>query len=725
MPSFEFEPDVFSDDKLLQSRCELPHRIYTTKVYPISSPNGSSIIVYGHEYGLRVVWSGGKPFQTSSEGSKQSQAQADGVRNDAIMILDSDDEDPPEKSQPGLDDAPRFAEEDESDSTSLHRPIIQYLDLPLGTNVIHLAFPSIQSDTSHVPFANQPPIIPQKLVMAAACSDNTIRIITLPLIPPSPASKEREELRDNVDMANAGHGRWNEQMLTIGGNTGHQDTPSGVAITFTPRRTGLNDDTEVEDGREDEEDVAQSQASLRRSAPRRGSFAEQEWDLLVASISPEMSGLLVVHKIPIINSIIGTSKEFGMAPDQVTPLQRHHLPSPATSISFNPCPSTARRHSHLMVVGSGSAVRIYECISTPSKPQKLAAGRRSSIHNLSTSEQGSWLISLYPGFESSKQSASRGLAVAESSVARRKVIVDAQWVLAGKAILVLLADGEWGVWDIEGASPENDKEGLSGEVGRRLLQGSAKTTWSLTGWLEKPVVKSTAARNLSDVNETETKSNFAPRTPHTRRMGEEMLFSGNSGQGSSHTQGGISVRRNPEMDYNAKVDETVIMWYEGVVAVIPSLWSYWKVQLQRNRHGGSGNLFKPDEEGRIIRLDGIKLYGEKISAIDLFPSRSKMGSMTQSNGGANIRGSAPGFTLPSDVLIAAEHRLIIASTAQPSPKSSLPAPRKEAQPSSDHRLLVAGELDVNGIDRVLANMGNPGPRDSKAAKRKVGFVSPS
>ncbi|KAI9750216.1 MAG: hypothetical protein M4579_006564 [Chaenotheca gracillima] len=702
MPSLEFVPDVLLDEPLVQSRCELPHRVYATKVYPVLAPNGSSVVVYGHEYGLRILWSGGRHF-TSPEPVSAAPAQPNGVGHDEIMIIDSDDEEDPAQGEGLADIEPEFADEEELDQSVPHPPVIQQLDVPLGTAVTRLSFPHIPSDNPKASFANLPRIASQRIIIAVACADNDVRVITVPLIPPAPESTGREGFRRT------------EQIVMVGAHE-HQETPNGVAITFTARDTGLGDDTEVE-GDEDEGSLGSHFGTSRRrslSGARRVGL-EQEWDLLVASISPEISGLLLVSKVPILSTSNKSSKEPGISTDPVSPFQRQILPSPASSISFNPSSYQVRRHSHLLVVGAGSAARIYECLSPQSQPAKLSSGRRSSVYRSSTTDKGSWRLSLYPGFENSKATASKGAP-------HRKIIVAATWILAGKAILALLADGEWGIWDIEGANPASSIEGLGGELGKSALQGGSKTLWSLSGWIEKPTSKSTFTGEPSTKNEKV--SGFAPRTPHTRRMGEDVLFSGNPKDFHGYAQGGITARRIPGVHSNATGDEAVVIWYDGTIAAIPSLISFWKFQLQRSRGAGSGSLFSSHQDGQLTKLEGIQLYGEMISEINLFPTPSKVQARPAPAHSFTSRSNTSKMSFPFDVLIAAEHRLVIASTPKPERKRALAAAEKEHS-GSDEQLMTAGDLDVNGIDRVLATMDDQGPRDPAKAARRVGFVSPS
>jgi hypothetical protein len=150
--------------------------------------------LYGHETGVGILWRGGRPLKKGASSPKQAEkpAKVNGVSNDAIMIIDSDDDEPAKTaaSQP-----PREAEfEDEEEELDPDQPypsIVQQLHLPLSTQVLHIAVPQIPTASSLRTTDTIPPLFSKKMVFTVACADSTIRIITLPLNPPSDAAKEK------------------------------------------------------------------------------------------------------------------------------------------------------------------------------------------------------------------------------------------------------------------------------------------------------------------------------------------------------------------------------------------------------------------------------------------------------------------------------------------------------------------------------------------------------
>ncbi|KAI9810863.1 MAG: hypothetical protein M1832_001102 [Thelocarpon impressellum] len=671
------KPRVFREGKLLQLSYELPHRVHTAKVYPVAAPNGATIIVYGHQNGIRILWRGGRPFKEVEEPPKEVKSRANGAGNDAIMIIDSDDDATPAKAEAAAGEEVRFEEHEEPpDPNAPFPPVLQFLDLPLHTDVLHLAFPKVTGHPSQASLYGTSSMIPQKLVMAVGCSDQTVRVITIPSTPPSPAMKKRGGSSRVEDTSGSGLGQWGEQVLVLGGHVTLQDIPDGVDVTLTPRDALITDEVDTEAEAGDEDRPMSRSRSRGRLSGSRNPADEQEWDLLVAAHSPEVSGMLLVFRVPIVSVNVGASTQYVLSADHTAPLQVQYLSSSASSISFNPSTFPSRRHSHLTVVDT-EGVRVYECLPPATRGSRASSRRRSSFIEMPKPE-GSWLISLYPGFDN---------AASKLGVGRRKRVLDAKWVLGGRGILVLLADGEWGIWDIEGAGPTEG--GLGGEVGKRGLLGAAKTTWSLSGWVGEPQSKK---------GET---TGFAPRTPHTRQREERKLFGGDEPlEASSHGRGGLSVRATRGSKADSSADEAVVLWHEGSIAATPSLRTYWETQLARSKNGGS--LFSADGRDRLMKLEAVKLGGEPICGTDVFPPASwKAGS---------------GVALP-DVLVTAEHRLVVFSTQQEPPQTAAPQTSIAGDETSEQALVVSGDLELNGIERMLAEMD--GKRGQ--ASRKVGF----
>ncbi|KAE9369653.1 hypothetical protein N431DRAFT_345338 [Stipitochalara longipes BDJ] len=593
------QPRISKTSQNTQLSYELPHRIHTARVYPVHSSNGSTIILYGHENGVKLVWKGGRPFKNAQEATAPAQ-KANGTGN-AVISLDSDDEGDSGKA---FEDKPEF--EDEEEELHPSRPylgILQELDLHFGTDVLHLSIlPDLvlKADGSS---ARGLESLKQKIVFTAACADNILRLVTVPLTPPSPKSKARPELRADFTLAIAGKGTWGETVVLL---NGHQKPSDGVSMT-------------LEFANEQKSQAAETQ-------------------IVVASHSREVTGRLLLFKIPL------------KSPRQaVEPFQSVYLASPAKSISFNP--SLYRQlTSHLLIADSIGVCRIYD----------YKASTKVTEDSDSPATDGTWLISLYTGFQSTKNDSQ---PLGTHAGFGRKTIIDAQWVSAGRAVIVLLSDGEWAVWDIEpGAS-----QGVLPKAG---LQGGSRTKYSLTGYIDAvPKSRTSGPPQI-------TSSKFAPMTPGTRKSTEPF----GSRASNVALRGQISVLEVPSSSPTSPSEESVLFWLGETFTIIPNLSKYWAANAGKKSGPGP---FTGTPGTRAIKLDNVELQGERCSAV------------------AQISNSSTG-THP-DVVIVAEHRFVILSTGKPVRQSE---GRIVLVEKSTNGGASGGELDVVGIEQALARMEN-------------------
>lgn len=379
---------------------------------------------------------------------------------------------------------------------------------------------------------------------------------------------------------------------------------------------------------------------------------------MVASHSRELTGSLLLYRVSMSSSNL-----------HVQSFQAILLSSPATSITFNPSLSK-HRSSHLLVADATGVCRIYDFNQLVKNPQV-----EDSSSDSATPEQGTWLLSLYPGFQKSSQETKNSYQGAQS-VFGRKTIIDAKWVVRGEAILVLLGDGEWAVWDIEGAGPGTSQ----GLLGRQGIKGGSRSEFSLTGFIETKT-RTTGPPLI-------TSSKFAPMTPGTRKANEPF--------GKTQTgqlRGQISVVEVPSISPSQPSEESIVFWLGESFNIIPSLSKYWAANARKSATGG--NLFNGSPGGRMIRLEGINLQGERCSGIDQL-------AKTQ---------TSPG--LPSEILILGEHRFTILSAGKKQISHSQPSRRMALVEESSN----SGDLDVVGIDQALARMENSNGFGSKSLRR--------
>jgi hypothetical protein len=554
---------------------------------------------------VKLVWRGGRSFKSSQDSSAPAK-KANGTGN-AVISLDSDDEGDSGKA---FEDKPEFEDEEkELDPSRPYPGILQELDLHFGTDVLHLTVlpdPVLKADG---PSWHGLESLKQKIVFTAACADNSLRFVTVPLVPPSPKSKGRPELRLDFTLAAAGKGTWGETVVLL---NGHQKPSGGVSMT-------LEVVTEKSQG----------------STPA-------ETQIIIASHSREVTGRLLLFRI--------TLKSPRPA---LEPFQSVFLASPAKSISFNP--SLSRQNtSHLLVADTIGVCRIYD----------YKASIKVTEDPDSPATEGTWLLSLYTGFQSTKTD-SQASPLGTHAGFGRKTIIDAQWVSAGRAVIVLLSDGQWAIWDIEGVGPGASQGLLSRHQG---VKGGSRSEYSLTGYIDA------ATKSRTSGPPQITTSKFAPMTPGTRKSTEPF---GSRGSNVA-MRGQISVLEVPASSPTSPSEESVLFWLGETFTIIPNLSKYWAANASKK--SGSG-LFAGAAGVRAIKLDSVELQGERCSAVAQIP---KLSTGTQ-----------------SDIVIVAEHRFVILSTG------------KQARQSEGRMVLVekttnggVGELDVVGIEQALARMEN-------------------
>lgn len=529
------------------------------------------------------------------------------------MIIDSDDD----ASQPGAaeeSDKPEFEEAVSRDSSSFP-DVVQTLDLSLGTAALHIAVLPIAPSTPDAAAATTSPLLKDRMVFAVSCATGEVYLVTLPLTPPSHQLKAKVMLKKDLLATQAGKGTWGETLTCLGGQSRHSD---GLALSLvTPQKPSSS-----EKSRSRDRSTAQHNSSTR---------------VVVASHTREASGTLRLWDVNL------GSKTGNKA--RLDPFQTEYLPTPLTGISFNPSQPT-----QLLAITSPHAVRVYD-YSVPSLPEDISEGPFPT--------QGSWLLSLYPPF-------ARGSVMSTS----RKPIIAADWIAHGRAVLTLLADGQWGIWDIGGAG------GAPGLFAKRSpgLRGAALTAFSATGYLEgtSPLRNPVSHKSPSVPG---SGSDFVPMTPHTRRDALAASMGGGV-ERLAAVKGGIAILRAQPLRATAAptgTDESAVLWIGGadpIVAVIPAVSRFWDAQLRRGS-GGGVNLFSGAQPTRMVRLAdlGAGLLGERCMGAEAVMRGANQ--RRDSDGSAAVD-DAPGSIegLPIDVLIQGESRLIVVRESEESTPSA-------------------------------------------------------
>ncbi|KAI0023407.1 hypothetical protein F4780DRAFT_79639 [Xylariomycetidae sp. FL0641] len=560
-------------------------RIHTVRSYPVLSPQGATILIYGHENGATILWRGGRRFKAAVE-EKGSKNQQNG-KQDAIMILDSDEDDGAGNPTVFVD-KPEF--EEDLDEDQPYPEITQTLDLEFGTAVLHLATPPITPCSAEDAVWEGSGILKEKIVFAASCAARGVYLVTLPLVPPSPLSKAREDLQTSLLAGKAGNGKWGETLTLL---TGQRKPCDSLALSLIRTKSSSERGKSTERSR-----------SASKAAPRA----------VVAASSSEASGTLRLWDVPIDTK--------GKSTQQVEPFQTEFLPRPLRSVSFNPTQPT-----QVLCNASPDAVRVYDYAVASMPPDDLSEGPFPS--------QGSWVLSLLPPFARPSPT--------------RKPILAAEWVANGRAVLVLLADGQWGIWDVEGASPVRST--LFGPQASNL-RGTQVCQFSVSGYVEG----TSPLRNLGS-QRVSASAEFLPMTPHQRR--DAISGASYGPERLATVKGGITVTPLPTSATSA-ADESVTLWIGGAehVFVIPRLMKFWDAQIHKGS-GGGVNLFSGAQPTRMVRLSDlvVGLMGERCTGVCPIVKFAETGGMSE----------AVGEGLPVDVMVCGESRVVVIRESETAP----------------------------------------------------------
>ncbi|PWW73201.1 hypothetical protein C7212DRAFT_366368, partial [Tuber magnatum] len=283
---------------------------YTSKFYPCplaSRPTSlSEILVVGYESGIKILWRA--PPKLEEDG-------------DDAMALD-DHQQQGEEARDELEEG-AFACE---------------YTIYLGTSVNCISFPPASVLPTEEPTEdiddreNELELITEKLLyrnmlIVAACGDRTIRLITLPLAPPSSPYRKREHI-----------------VVLGGGVSGHREPAECVSLSVLPTPSD-----EFNFAHPDSDDV---------SYDSRLSDKPSGCDVVIASSSVDTNGVLLLWCISILPPVRGS-----LAPVSFKPTSRPttmFLQSPITSLAFSTSTHSLLRKHHLLLSDRKGAVRILD-----------------------------------------------------------------------------------------------------------------------------------------------------------------------------------------------------------------------------------------------------------------------------------------------------------------------------------------------------------------------------
>ncbi|KAI5204817.1 hypothetical protein E4T39_03421 [Aureobasidium subglaciale] len=440
------KPRVSRHGRQMHLNYECPHRLHITKIYPVQSPRGADIIVSGYDDGLHILWRGGRPLSATSRAVTERVNDIGGSHtkhtewnlpidiHKATVI-----EDIPAKDKPRYE-----AEDEELDEDEPYPSFAQELKLSFGSPVIHLALPNIPQPSTTLQSKTQIPlIVKQRIVLVVACADASVRLITLPLTPPSATTKR--------------NGRLGAQICELSPSAYSSAMARDIALTWTSSSAPS---------------VADDHMDLDR--PQQQSATDNEkLDLLVASSTSAHLETLTFYRIPIaFDGLTG-----GKIPKAVVPFHAVPLSSSSHCLRFSTAQYPSRLHSRLLVADVKGTLKIYDPLAPKGRPSSRASTADTPI------ETGAWISAFNTAFQMPKGATSNF-----PGLAQRRKIVDVAWVSGARAALALLDCGEWGVWDIDAVTQKKMNtfaiQGFIGsadaasaiEVKSRSTQGLAPST---------------------------------------------------------------------------------------------------------------------------------------------------------------------------------------------------------------------------------------------------------
>ncbi|KAI9666540.1 MAG: hypothetical protein M1821_004476 [Bathelium mastoideum] len=510
------QPRVSIRQARLHASYDLPHRLNCAKAYPVSAPNGSQIIFYGHGTGLRIIWRGGRPLKKPSKSRSQHRvsppAKVNGASQD-VIVIDSDDEEPQQSSKkhkPHVEQAEFEQEEEEYDHTRPSPPIVQTYDIRFGSEVLEIALPPVPPCSPSQFPEHLPDYLSNNALIAVACADCSVRLVSIPLAPPSHSAKAEQYI--------------GQQTLSIGGPLQHQENINCISLTWTKY--------ESDDSEDDDEDM-EAEGNVGRSQ-------QPSWQFLIASHSAQYSGSLLIHKVPLL-----PDKDGGiLAEERISTIRNQYLKCPLSSLAFS------NSHIHLdapvilLTLDRKESVRLYNPFVSPA-----AVTHPNSRRAVEDEPSGAWLTSFIPGFLATRPSSS------SPDIAHKKRVIDTQWVLNSTAIISLLSGGELGIWYI------NNTLTSSG----RTVMGAANAQLAISGYL--PSAEDSETRTGAKTR------GLTPATPNTRKTRTADFLTGSSGK-TGIVRGGIRVM--PLSTSDPESDERVLIWYDNQVYAIPSFKTYWQ-----------------------------------------------------------------------------------------------------------------------------------------------------
>lgn len=705
------------------------------------------------------MWRGGRAFKTEAERQQEAQEQEEEQRqqeqqqqqrqqssdqDNSVMIIDSDDEETENQnkeseptaaaSKPDHQDStyipPTFAEiEDEIDPREPYEQILRHIDIHTGVKVVSISIPpTVTQEEYDVTLDACPPIFSKMILVAAICADSTVRLFSLPLAPPMPDTTSEQEMGI-------------QRVIIPDGAV--QNVPAGVALTLTSHR-------EVEGDRAED-----------------GQSTAKQWDVLLAVHSTQFGGLLSVFRVPIIApSTVQDAGLFRFSQTGTRLIQKQYLCRPVKTIAFNPITYPKRQHGRILVAHDDK-VKVFQSL-TPSPDEPLYRksttdtgviklldedGNEVTSATCDFEDQGKWLFTLHL---SRTKPPSRKIIDAKWVFGGKGIMVlltDGTWGVwcierfnssdkNGSQVLDLSNFALSG--RITATAPViSTAGGATSTATRNQHQQSPApahptSSDSFRGATLKlhPQPRQSQQQEQPQMRQFSSVPGFTPMTPSTRKTREGTLFQASTTTSLPKEDEIAPEETVPIQDSNSQGQQ---IGQSGEIpgiafsrhvgkTILPGQYSSLSAQAPRT-HGGiaiyslpSLESEVPDEEiliwhaGTTVRIPVLTRLLEEVKG------NNKMGSATNSASivpvylqnqlqtGAGLLPPTSFRRLidadaPPEVIVATEYELIILPAVIDEEAEDEAIQAREALiKRNDQERLRKGDLDLDGINRVVADM---------------------
>lgn len=573
-----------------------------------------------------------------------------------------------DSDEPGQTEAPPVEFEQDGDEAD-QSSIVASTRIDFKSRVLHISVPPIPRKPTGALIQSAPKLCADQIAFAAVTADGNIYLVKTSLTPTSKPLLARGDYSATVVHT--------FPVAAYGGVHLHR-----VALTLASHHAHVYDEDALHGA---------------------------SWDWILVHYSSGPASTLTAIRLPVNawDKDAKTREEWEE--------RSFYLPNQLSSIAFNPS-RNPKRHTQLLTTDVEGVVRICE-IATSGYPEEVRPELPRSI---------AWLATLYVPFMDSSSPLAR-----LSAVPRRKLLLAAEWAMDGRCIVVLLGDGSWGLWDLEGVGPDIPNTLAARPAHTSPITGGGVTFFTLFGsLLSQQPGRQVSESKSGPSHPTSSASNLAPMTPNTRKTKQTNLFSeasapprlsfGRSSEPVTVPLGGISS--TPTITANGTLAyDSLLFWYRGSVCVIPNVMLYWARAL---------NASAPESRSSVQGPDAIQLQvsagGEAITSVIHMPPSYPISSVAQQQ------------RIHHNILIAAEHRYILYSPPKPSHSARVSLPQRGVERKdggralADLQLLSRGELDIGGLDRMLDQMGDAShegaaPRmnifGEPEKTRRVGFKS--